>query len=220
MLNKFQIYGERCSGTNLVNALISGSSFYHNGRTPVFPNLKPTSEFGHKHWIGHKTKQILEEGSDTLFIGIVRHPYDWIISFFRKKHHLPPPLRNFNGFLHHEWYSVGNGQEIPMDRFWKTGDRFVNIFELREEKLKYLYYVMPKIAPNYIFIKYEDLCANLSSFINQVSLKTGHEPQKTDIHIKLSTYPFDMRIAKAVNSGIAWDIENAVGYKKKFIPPS
>lgn len=216
MIKRFQIYGERCSGTNLINALMSGNSMHHKNKIGSFPELKPTSHFGHKHWIGHNTKRIIEEGDDTLFIGIVRNPYDWIMSFRRQLYHVPPELQNIRNFLNNTWYSIENGKEVIWDRFWKTGDRFSSIFELREEKLKYLYFVMPKIAKNYIFITYEELCSDTDSFIGKVAEKTGLKSRPHNLNIKLKTYNVPLGIVDKVNSSVNWTLENLVGYEKKL----
>ena len=64
MLNKFTIYGERCSGTTYLEQIIN-----LNFKADI------TWEYGWKHFFGFHD---LTNSDDTLFICIVRNPYDWI----------------------------------------------------------------------------------------------------------------------------------------------
>ena len=71
MINKFTILGERCSGTNILRALVLKNF-----------ELKFTEEFGHRHFqIFHNN---LNNSDDCLFIGIIRNPFDWINSLYLK----------------------------------------------------------------------------------------------------------------------------------------
>ena len=164
MIKKFTIYGERCSGTTYLEALI---------RTNF--DVKITWEYGWKHFFGFDEEK-LKESEDTLFICIVRNPVDWINSFYRKQHHWYlknnkrlSNIQKLYYFLNKEFWSCNDNDtknilnEIMKDRNIYTNNRYKNIFELRHTKLKYIIEDLPKKVKNYIFIRYEDL---LNNFIN------------------------------------------------------
>ena len=77
MIKKVQIYGERCSGTNYLEDLITKNF-----------NVEITWEYGWKHFFGFCEEKLVNS-NDTLFICIIRDIYSWINSFFRELHHLP-----------------------------------------------------------------------------------------------------------------------------------
>ena len=161
-LNKFTIYGERCSGTNYLERLIT-SNF----------EASLTWEYGWKHFFGFEQDK-LKVSDDTLFICIVRDIDSWINSFFRNMYHLPLkykkiPIENKKTmFLNDEIWSFNEkiknysgprfaGREILEDRNIYTGERYQNIFELRHTKLKYMLDDLPKKVNNCILVRYEDL---------------------------------------------------------------
>ena len=92
MLNKFTIYGERCSGTTYLEQIIN-----LNFKADI------TWEYGWKHFFGFHD---LTNSDDTLFICIVRNPYDWINSFYKYQYHLPIQFKNKFNFLNNEFYSI------------------------------------------------------------------------------------------------------------------
>jgi hypothetical protein len=81
---KVTIYGERCSGTNYLEELLRLNF-----------NVEIVWNFGWKHFFGTND---LSHSDDVLFIGIIRNLEDWINSFYREQHHLPPQLKNIHSF--------------------------------------------------------------------------------------------------------------------------
>lgn len=167
MIEKFAIYGERCSGTNYIEVIMKLNF-----------DINITWEYGHKHFFGFNDK-ILENSDKTLFICIIRNPVDWINAFYRNSHHVPKHLtRNINNFLNDEFYSyVDNknyptyGNEILEDRNIYTGERYKNIYELRHTKLKWMIEDLPKKVKNYILIKHEDLLDNFNETLYKIKNK-------------------------------------------------
>jgi hypothetical protein len=158
MIKKVTIYGERCSGTNYLEELLL-TNF------DVSKNIK----YGHKHFFGFND---LSGSDDTLFIGIIRNPYDWLNSLYREQHHLPPHFREKTNFLNSEFYSLDdNKSEYMTDRNIYTKERYQNIFEMRYTKIKFLMEDMPQLVKNYILIKYEDLLNNFNITINKIRSK-------------------------------------------------
>lgn len=234
----FVIYGERNSGTNYLETVLTGQSyhlFYPQSafihipvlNTSYFDDYKiPTEKhtvrknnFGAKHFFGFYDENIKIE-SDVIFIGIVRNPYDWITALNRDNHHIPPENHGIVNFLSNEWYSIDHlirnktyGEELMEDRDFETGLRYENIFKMRSKKLHYLYNTMPNIAKNYELIKYEDFCNDPWSIVTEWSNKY-HIPMKMPIMepIEKKPYHIEPEIKQIIDKGIDWEIENKLGY--------
>ena len=75
MLQKYTIFGERCSGTNYLENIINMNF-----------DVNITWKYGFKHFFGHND---LSNSDDTLFICIVINLPYWINSFYTTPHHWP-----------------------------------------------------------------------------------------------------------------------------------
>ena len=235
-MHDIKIYGERSSGTNWLQAIISGKSYYYNNthRTrrnfhsegnPAF-NLPVLDEknFGHKHFFGDwYNEDIKTKGENTLFIGIVRNFYDYSLSLLKYKHHIPEINWDADNFFKNEWYSIDHNkksatynEEIMEDRNWITGERYKNIFELRKNKLEYLQEVMPQIAKNYILIRYEDLLDDVDKVVSVIADKFDIKIINNDFvkSKKKQSFPniFNEHIG-LINQKIDWETENKLGYQ-------
>jgi len=145
-IKQFTILGERCSGTNYLEHMI-----IKNFKIGV------TWEYGWKHFYGHADYGNANKDV-TLFIGIVRHPIDWLASFQNEPHHLPQKFRQgWSNFLSLPIESYVDGKEVIEDRNIYTKERYRNIFELRKVKAQFLLDDMPKRVKHFILIRYEDL---------------------------------------------------------------
>lgn len=154
----FTIYGERCSGTNFLEELITNNF-----------NIEITWDYGHKHFFGFKEFQNDEKENQTLFVGIVRNPIDWLYSFFTNPHHVPPVNRTLKNFFFNKFYSISDvtGKRLDPD----TEPTFKNIFVMRRIKNDYLYNIMKTKVKNYTFIKYEDLATDPDKFLMDIKNK-------------------------------------------------
>lgn len=184
-IKKFAILGERCSGTNFLEETICKNF-----------NISYTSEYGNKHFYCYNDYTNKDNTNNTLFIGIIRNPIYWLNSFSKELHHVPEiNRRNLNNFLFNEFYSVENeiAQSISTfdgnfvvknDKFYTqkysdnkkdlnylNGQRFKNIFELRNVKNNFLINVMPSKVNNYILINYEDLLFNFEHIMQVIKGK-------------------------------------------------
>lgn len=223
MIKNFTIYGERCSGTNFLEAIFTGQSYFHKNKKPAF-DLPLTWDFGHKHFFGFNDEDIINNGDDTLFIGIVRNPYDWITSLFRTKHHIPQVNFTPKNFLFGEWYSIEHNiesdnflEEYMKDRNPLTGARYADIFQLRKNKLEYLYSKMPNLAKNYMLIRYEDLCDNSEKIINAISDRFNLQIiNKRFIKTKIKQ-PSNIlnEYEDQITNSLDWNTENLLGYRNK-----
>ena len=181
-MNLFTILGERCSGTNfLENAILENF------------DIGLTWTFGNKHFFGHHK---YKNSDNVLFIGIVRNPYDWVNSFYRDKHHLPPELTaNVESFLCNEFYSINEGKEIMEDRNIINNNRYSNIYESRFIKTKFLIEEMPKKVKNYILIKYEDLNNNYEK-THEIIEKQFNLKRKNKDFVKIEHYRGKKKLEK------------------------
>lgn len=159
MINKVTIYGERCSGTNYLEELLT-----ENFDVPL------VWDYGWKHFFGFND---LKNTDNVLFIGIVRNLPDWVNSLYKRKHHLPKDnTKDINSFLNNEFYSVDkDNKEMMNDRHIETKNRYKNIFELRHVKNKFLVEDMPKLVKNYLLITYDDLVSNFANTMTKISYK-------------------------------------------------
>jgi hypothetical protein len=188
MINKFTIYGERCSGTNYLENLILMNF-----------DINITWEFGWKHFFGFND---LSNSDDTLFIGIVREPFEWFNSLYRNPHHLPINFKNITNFLNNEIISYNRNNNILISSFnnidvngeildeknMYNNQKFKNIFELRYIKLKYLLEEMPLKVKHYIFIKYEDLIDNFEETLDKIKNKGLTIKQNINYPINTNLY--------------------------------
>lgn len=211
MIEKYTIYGERCSGTNFLQK--------------TFSQLTPipiTWEFGWKHWFGYKDREIIQNGGNTLFLCIVRNPYQWLMSFSKKRHHIEPK-QNINIFRD-EIYSVNQKrvasgrityEEIMEDRNRVNGERYKNIYELRKHKCRYLWWELPLFAEHNYFIHYEDLLTNNEYYLRRIISEFDLPLRKNPL--VSATRPgqkhlISREMLHEINDNIDWQTENKIGY--------
>ena len=205
---EYQLFGERHSGTNFLQQCFQQKF-----------NLPLTQFYGNKHWFGWaKPEVVTYKGRHTLFIGLVRNPYDWICAMHSMPHHIHPHRAyNFETYITSEWYSTWGDQfiEIKEDRNYITSERYKNIFEMRKLKYEYLLNTLPDIAQNYVLLSYEYFIKNHHNILNIIgnkfNLKTFGQPPEA---INKSPYFIPSEIKPIIDSNIDWSLEEALGYYK------
>lgn len=134
---RFQVMGERSSGTNLLHRLVLRNTV-----------LDPSEVLGWKHGF----PGALAVPSDLAVICAVRGPEAWALSMFAKPWHTVPEMQQmtFSDFLRAPWqttvdrarYFSGRhdlvGQPLMADRDPVTGQVFANLLALRRAKLRAL----------------------------------------------------------------------------------
>jgi|688.fasta_scaffold321941_3 hypothetical protein len=209
-IKKFTIYGERHSGTKLLQNAIA-LNFEANF----------TDEYGHKHFIGFCDIGGLASSHDTIFICIIRNPYDWILANNRQPHHSPIIRPNF--LYLKDWFSVdSNEKEILIDRCYWDNVRYKDIYELRYLKTLYLLYILPILVHNYVFIRYEDFISDQMYYYNYISnmfdMKMRPRFPETARLLEINppnNYSISQNDLEHVNKNIYWNIEKQCGYNKK-----
>ena len=183
-IRAFQVFGERCSGTNWVSALIAEN----------FPNLDDCVtradrdlalewQFGWKH--GAPMMPFLPPWA--LFVVVTRHPETWARSLHRTPWHAAPQLRDlpFTAFLRHEWQSVVDnsgfgakhggrdwGTELNWDRHPITGARFSHLADLRRVKLA-LHLSFENRGGVALAATYESIANDPEKFIETLAMTYG-----------------------------------------------
>jgi len=190
MIKKFTILGERCSGTNYLEELITDNF-----------NIQITWDYGWKHFFGFYDFKQSEEENETLFIGIVRSPIEWIDSFFLSQHHIPNKPKPLYNFLFDEFYSVDDNKKIiNKDLNYITKQKYKNIFELRFLKNYYLLRIMPTKVKHFILINYENLRDNTENVLDMIKTKFTLE-KKYPIYKNISYYKKEKK-SKYIKKGI------------------
>lgn len=168
-IQRIQIYGERCSGTNFLECLIS-------------ENLKSVYirwDFGWKHFF---YKGSVKNATDCLFVIIYRNPFTWLSSLHRNPWHAASNLRgiSFSDFIRKEWWCIWDehankspsdpmyGKEMLLERCPETHERFTNVIRMRTAKIRN-WALLRERTKNSIYIRYEDLNTSPEAFINAVS---------------------------------------------------
>ncbi|WP_152047011.1 hypothetical protein [Aureimonas psammosilenae] len=136
-VRQVQVFGQRCSGTNVLTKLIAAN----------FGAETVTDRYGFKHWF--VPEQVLFP-SDVLVAVIARDPFDWVRSLYRQPWHAHPDVKAlpFADFIRTEWHSywdseVGgidrthpmHNREMLHERDPATGRRFANPLRKRAAKL-------------------------------------------------------------------------------------
>lgn len=200
LIKNFTIYGERHSGTNFLEQIVKSCL-----------GLPVTWEFGWKHFFGFAPVNQLYNAKNTLFIGIVRNPYDWIQSMSIVPHHIPNNnKRRIEKLINNEWYSVQHesDREIMQDRNYITFERYHNIYDMRKHKLKYLYDIMPNIVSNYLLITYDDLIKNVNFYLKTISKRYNLYLSHTDVFVESKNpYFLESSIIEHINKSTDWDEE-------------
>lgn len=135
---RFQVYGQRCSGTNALIKLLERN----------LEDIEFTEEFGFKHWLVPPGVEIPD---DVFVIVIARQVDQWLRSLHAKPWHAHPDLKDleFGEFIRAEWRSVWDddfwgidkehpkfGQPIEEELCPRTGLPFPNAIAMRTAKLR------------------------------------------------------------------------------------
>ncbi len=155
-ITRYQVLGERSSGTNFVKRLLGRNSA-----------LTPSEALGWKHACPH----MLAVPHDMAVICVVRRADTWACSMFQKPWHTTPDMQalGFSGFIRAEWDTIidrpryfeglvqdgSTGAPLQADRDPLTGSRFANMFALRQAKLAGLLGMLGRDC-TCVFVRMED----------------------------------------------------------------
>lgn len=186
-ITRIQIYGQRCSGTNVVAQTLATNC----------PTAALTDELGHKHWFVPPQTVFPE---NTLTVVVARDAFDWARSLHRQPWHAHPDLKAkpFDSFLRSEWHSCWDehvhhiepghpmlGTEMLHERDPATGERFHNCIAKRTAKLRH-WAALPARAHNVALVSYDAFVRAPERFLATIAMAAGLERVAT--FTKVSSY--------------------------------
>jgi len=179
VMMKYTILGERCSGTKFLENLVSIN----------FEIDIQWEGIGWKHFFnfdGYESR--IMSNSQLLYIGIVRNPIDYLISFYNNPHHQSVDRTvDMRTFLLGEFYSIWRNPDIEiMEDRRIDGVRYSNIFEMRSYKCRFLLDRMVNIADKYEMVRYEDLKNEPQQFLEYIESKYKLRRRNDDFIINSS----------------------------------
>ena len=210
-IKKIQIFGERNTGSNYLEKLVRIN----------FPEIEISWEEGWKHW---QDSELFDPNnnyigdSNTLFLLIVRNPYDWLRSMKNKPHHIENPSDNFSEFIREKQNTVHLDNIRNID---------TNIISLRNRKNKGNRVLLNKVV-NSKLIKYEELVKDpqkimdsINNIVNEVNYKfkpynlvVGPAQGKTNKNYKKPKFEdINKEDINFINNNLDWTLEH---YSKKF----
>lgn len=172
---RFQVIGERSSGTNYVKRLLGRNT-----------GLTPTESLGWKHG----TIQTLAIPRDLAVILCVRNAADWARSMFTKPWHTPAPMQSlaFGDFLRAPWDTIIDhpkyfagidpqavGQPLQQDRDPANGRPYANLFQLRTGKLM-THLTLGNRGCTFVLVRAELAIAEPQSFLARLRTGLGLPP--------------------------------------------
>jgi len=173
-ITRVQIYGQRCSGTNLVTRAIEAN----------MPGAEITEAFGFKHWFVPPQTLFVK---DTLVLVVARNAYDWARSLHRQPWHAHPELKAkpFDAFIRSHWHSYWDdhfghiepghpmyGNEMLHERDPETGERFANCIAKRTAKLRH-WSSLTNRAHNVALLGYDAFTRDPAAFVAALAEATG-----------------------------------------------
>lgn len=165
----FLVMGERCSGTNLLDALASRNFDLTRAKL---------------HQWKHGFVGVDAVPSHCLILAICRNAVSWIRSLYERPWHTTDEMRalDFSSFIRAEWQTridrrfkhgmyIGKRQmqrPVQQDRHPITGRTFTNAFELRKVKLAALGGLCERDV-NVAFVRLETLVASPEAYLQSVA---------------------------------------------------
>ncbi|WP_299938726.1 hypothetical protein [uncultured Pelagimonas sp.] len=231
---RYQVIGERCSGTNFVDALIQ-SNF----------DIKRSKSYGWKH--GFPTFTACRD--TVLYVAVSRDAFSWIKSMYVRPYHAKPPLPHlsFPEFIRAQWdceidlhysFSMGSrdpriGQTLQLDRHPIEGRCLKNITELRALKL-HAHLSLQDRQIQACHFKLDDIIADPRPLLQRVAQHCGQDlPEQVSVPQKHFAWDMpDLNHAKRkeaaqftpqdhafVLEALDSEIEARAGYAYSTMPP-
>ena len=174
-VRRFQVVGERSSGTNLMTRLLARNTA-----------LQPTDILGWKH--GFPTAQAFPP--DLAVICMVRAPGPWTLSMHARPWHTTPGMQAlaYSEFIRAPWdtivdraryfpdHSASVGEPLPPDRDPDTGRAFANLLRLRRAKLTALLGYLNRSCTAAL-VRLETLQADPETTIDRLAAALGQPPR-------------------------------------------
>lgn len=176
---RFQVYGQRCSGTNAFIRLLERN----------LEKLEFTEEIGFKHWLVPRDVEIPD---DVFVIVIARQVDQWLRSLHAKPWHAHPSLKSmeFGEFIRAEWRSVWDGdfwgihkkdpkfgQPIEEELCPQTGMPFANAIAMRTAKLGNWIDVASR-ATGHLLVSHDELISRPKTLVDRIATASRARAKK------------------------------------------
>ncbi|MFK7941782.1 MAG: hypothetical protein AB8B85_02530 [Paracoccaceae bacterium] len=217
---RFQVMGERCSGTNYLSKLILQN----------VPGLEETRDAGWKHGF------VLPRGAcqpSLLVLIIVRHPVRWIQSVHRAPWELAQHMHalQFAAFIRAPWEPVssGNAQADELDFDPASGLPFSNAWAMRAAKIEH-HEALADMPCNAAYLRHEDVNRDPARTLRALADGFGLSlaPQITDVRTykesRTAPYlprqfpPISPEDRAFLDTAIDQTTENKLGYDHRHVP--
>lgn len=178
-LARYQVLGERSSGTNFVSRLLGRNS-----------SMRPATDLGWKHGFPREAPVPADLG----VICMTRRADDWALSMHRKPWHAPPELQalEFGDFIRAPWETVVDrpryftaamragplGGPLLLDRDPETGAAFADLFALRTAKMRAMLGYMSRDC-TCVLLSVETAQAEPEATLDALLYVMGHPPRST-----------------------------------------
>ena len=234
-ISSIRIFGERCSGTNYLESLLTKNVPFCSDRSALKGGV-----YGYKHWF-YEEWDLLPEAEHILFFVIFRNPVKWLASLNKTPFHCAPNLKNlcFTDFIRTEWSCVWDefakvdhenpkfGMEMLHERNPDSGQRFINVLELRKSKLKN-WLRMADYAKNIAFLSHEELVKSPESYLGEIFEKFCLPVKKVEnvksyrgygnkIYVPKPDPVISQLDAEFICENLDWSLESIFGYTKEDV---
>lgn len=228
-LTNYQIFGERNSGTNYLEKLLS-----HN------IELSSTNDFGYKHWFiknhyprgpknittDNECLKKLSHSNETLFIYIVREPLGWLQSMHRTPWHAPNHSGlTFSEFIRKPWICyertapVEHGIDSQTPWFPSKDGTFQiekakNICDLRNLKNQH-FLSLDGDVKNFFIIRQDQLLEDLTFMIEKFGLKLkNYKIELPDYRPPVPAQEIALSDLEFIKRELDLRLENLLGFGK------
>lgn len=170
---RFQVYGQRCSGTNALIKLLERN----------LEDLCFTEEFGFKHWL---VPDEVEIPDDVFVVVIARQADQWLRSLHATPWHADPEIKSlaFGAFIRAEWRTVWDedfwgidrndpkfGQPIAEELCPVTKAPFPNPVAMRTAKLRNWIDTAARSA-GHAFVSHAELVSRPGALVDRIAAAT------------------------------------------------
>lgn len=172
------IVGERCSGTNWIENLVTQNF-----------NVKLIHPMGWKHAPNFQdTPRSAAAKQTTLIIFVVRNVFDWIRSFHKSPHHVRERRGSLERFVElSPWRSVKEetGRLLSTDSDLTSNASepvfYADLLDMRSRKHMY-WRKQSEGWPNVLWVRYEDVLAQPEHFLENIRSRYAWQPVAKNVH--------------------------------------
>ena len=214
-INDIAIFGERNCGTKYLRNIIKNQL-----------KIRLNNKYGFKHFYikglsprgientttDNECVKSIYESENTLFLFIIRNPYDWVSSMFRKPYHIKNNnAKNLLEFVSQKYIAYEN---TCIDNHWTANEKhkypyFIeeadNLIDLRNKKNNHFIQLGNKVK-NFQIIRQEHLLDDINFMIKKFNL--GKDIKSLDNFKKPISNKLDDTVNKFINSNLDNPIDN------------